>query len=241
MRCGDGAPVIFAEGLQSASLALLLYPGFCILCVVILIRRVRRQYRERQSPLPSSQDSNKPSHATRPKVMDEEKALPVDESILTVPPLPSACDVLQPLSHMTPLPSSGYIASLRKQAPLGEDGQLLSHEEHTFPPPYDFYRYHSSPGKQSEQSPSSLRPGESQRKEIPEPVEGGIDTHPSTPKHQRFGSSSESHGPGSPSSPGSADTQSIQSVQRLSETSQLMHDVDSVGMRTWKRLTVEYR
>ncbi|KAL6230940.1 hypothetical protein BDW75DRAFT_234031 [Aspergillus navahoensis] len=90
----------------------IVYPIVCIICALVLARRIRRRQRTKyilprgqmdtpsekhggkQSPGPSHLDLSYSTHVTYHRA-----------------PLPSACDILQPLSHSTPLPSSGYLAA----------------------------------------------------------------------------------------------------------------------------------
>ncbi|GIK04587.1 hypothetical protein Aspvir_008670 [Aspergillus viridinutans] len=110
------------------------YPALLVICIVGLVRLIRRR-QQGQYALPMSEmDSQSP----RQKKYDcEEQTKERQQTTLSSEalsrrtyPLPSACDILQPLSHLAPLPSSGYLASIlgcqpsRSQLASEEDGQL---------------------------------------------------------------------------------------------------------------------
>ncbi|KAL4999115.1 hypothetical protein BDV10DRAFT_193786 [Aspergillus recurvatus] len=94
----------------------IVYPLICIICALVLAQRIRRRQRTKyilprgqmdtpsekhggeQSPGPSNLDLSYSTYVTHHRM-----------------PLPSACDILQPLSHSTLLPSSGYLAAALRE------------------------------------------------------------------------------------------------------------------------------
>ncbi|OGM48553.1 hypothetical protein ABOM_002400 [Aspergillus bombycis] len=94
----------------------------CILCVLLLVQRIRRRHLGRYAPLERQMDPRRFSFGEKERRGgDEELAglvghgvpyYPADPSTYGVAGLPSACDILLPLSRSTHLPSSGYLAAV---------------------------------------------------------------------------------------------------------------------------------
>ncbi|KAL2869277.1 uncharacterized protein BJX67DRAFT_23885 [Aspergillus lucknowensis] len=146
-------------------------------------------------------------------------------------PPPSARDILQPLSHSSPLPPSGHLAAVLRQKRRSTTGQ------------------HSQQENPNIWSPSSPRPSSEDRSS----VESRTDRHRSSPPSgiessptqaddlsqatspQTGRGAEEGHGFSDP--PCSSETKS---VQKRSREIQFLHDVDEEGVRTWKRCVIEY-
>ncbi|KAK9556470.1 hypothetical protein V6Z96_003009 [Aspergillus fumigatus] len=139
---GDNAHLAMSPGdpcwaipkvLQAHSIGII-YPALLMTCIVGLARLIRRR-RQGQCGLPMSKMD---THFTRQEKYDrEQQTKELQQSTLSSDapshrsfPLPSACDILQPLSQLAPLPSSGYLASIlgcqpsRGKLASEEDGQL---------------------------------------------------------------------------------------------------------------------
>ncbi|PTU23144.1 hypothetical protein P175DRAFT_0491539 [Aspergillus ochraceoroseus IBT 24754] len=153
------------------------------------------------------------------------------------PPLPSACDILQPLSLYSPLPSSGYLAAVLArerrlrmdqdyqqgdQLNTNPDTKCSSGHRPAYTPSVAFGVNHSRQN-------SSSGPGSSSTEQSEEPLQA---TSPPT-----GGWTVEGQGLGPPSSPLSGE---IQSVQRHNHGVEFLHEVDEEGVRTWRRWVVEY-
>ncbi|KAJ9371009.1 hypothetical protein DTO282F9_3846 [Paecilomyces variotii] len=145
-------------------------------------------------------------------------------------PLPSASDILQPLSQMyqeSNIPSSGEVAALSRgvneehracaKEPangLGTDGGSRSSK--SGPEPL-LYTTEVDGAKTSEQNASSATVSS---------------VSPLAESSAEQTSSAQTH---------DADTEHRQSIQKRSETVQVMREVDSDGERTFIRRIVEYR
>ncbi|KAL1983849.1 hypothetical protein VTN96DRAFT_9850 [Rasamsonia emersonii] len=104
--------------------AWILYPGLLVTLFVSLAASVRHQVhiqdREDRDRIISESASSSENQHAKDTCRDEEAAR--DESASPpLPPLPalgpplSACDILRPLSHLAPAPTSGLVASLARQ------------------------------------------------------------------------------------------------------------------------------
>ncbi|KAG2415231.1 hypothetical protein HFD88_006422 [Aspergillus terreus] len=99
------------------------FPIACVLCIAILVQRIRRRVRGgRFTPTAAPK---RQMHPNPPNYGGKERAdlavvgrgpstdaHPPSSPRDGLPSLPSACDILQPLSQLTPLPSSGYLAAV---------------------------------------------------------------------------------------------------------------------------------
>ncbi|OJJ35182.1 hypothetical protein ASPWEDRAFT_497760 [Aspergillus wentii DTO 134E9] len=216
--------------LQESSLLApgLLYPAFCITCVLVFFYRIKRQRREWYRPpgrqmdsksLPPGKSSGKQPAATAGQHMST-------SGNVTASPFPSACDVLRPLSQTTSLPSSGHVAATvlgqknHDQAqPPRPTGTLPAAHSHSLS------NQSSSTGSEATRRPSDSSEGSGDESRQ-HPV--SLSAAASQPIEE-----SQRPAPGTPDS-------NRRPVQKNNETTQNLYDVDTDGVRTWKRLIVEY-
>lgn len=112
-----------------ASSAQILYVALILICLLLLVQRFRSQLNIRgQRANPSGQQTmgsreppvEKPNgdKTAGTEGTDQHTQQEVRHQLMSsrgVAPLPSARDILQPLSHCTPLPSSGHLAEILSQ------------------------------------------------------------------------------------------------------------------------------
>ncbi|PLN77549.1 hypothetical protein BDW42DRAFT_176626 [Aspergillus taichungensis] len=236
----------------------ILYPALCVIGIVLLARRIRH-HRQRKYQLPERrQESLRPlspaeksggdmsagQGAAAPCIRDpSHNALTTTAATSS---FPSACDILQPLSQLTPLPSSGHLAAILGRAkrqehpanekpgggPGGESGASAGpSSDHSRPSTSETQASDLSGGGSDQSSYSGI--GDSLPPMAPTPTEwrpvGSLAGNYSSHDGYFDGSelSGESAGPQPP-------------VQKSRQVVQLLHDADEEGVRTWRRLMVEY-
>lgn len=233
----------------------ILYPILCLICLLILVQRIRRRRGwfarfGRQMDSRKSLPERPGGKETAGTAVGQESKSNRDISHNVVAPLPSASDVLQPLYHCTPLPSSGHLAAV-----LSQERQAAGNRP-SLTKPETPKESSSSPGSistrtvpsgQVHASESYGQPCQSANEEAnTSPNHAGLS--PSTsgapvmnPQQQNTstGISTASHG--QPPIPNASGSGVVQSVQRHSDTTHHLYDVDEQGVRTWKRQVVEYR
>ncbi|KAF7597598.1 hypothetical protein BBP40_000076 [Aspergillus hancockii] len=214
----------------------------CTLCILALVQRIRRRQLGKYARLERQMDPRSFSFSPNEKRGGEQPADVVGRGIPYYPGedpssssygvagLPSACDILLPLSHSTQLPSSGYLAAV-----LGREQDSRATQVYQQPQP------------PCVGGPSELDPRDTSR-----PSTAGTDT--------RRSSSSGSGGDGllpseeSRSYIEAADRSAVDaqefsgmsalgeacSVQKRSQVVQHLFDVDGEGVRTYRRMMVEY-
>lgn len=228
MRCGNDHLTIAED--SRGLLFGIIYPAIGITCVFVLVRRIRRQQRRKyvhlggQMDTPSGKSGGKePSSATSvgtscPNHTSHDPA-----------PLPSACDILQPLSLLSPLPPSGYLAAVLNEERRKRVEQPYQVENERVQPM-------SPPCTNSEDSASMVV-----RTDCDPPSR--FDDSPTQTDDSSLATfvparrSAEDDDQGSPSSPDSCE---FQSVQKRSQHVEFLRDVDEEGVRTWRRWVIEY-
>ncbi|KAL5364054.1 hypothetical protein BJX96DRAFT_128565 [Aspergillus floccosus] len=241
------------------------FPIACVLCIAILVQRIRRRARGgRFTPAaPKRQmDPNPPNYGGKERAdlmvgRDPSRDTHPPSSRDGLPPLPSACDILQPLSHLTPLPSSGYLAAVLGRerrarattttttaaaapACLAATGDVLGPVD---PPPHA----NGVPGRGgggarsiepawSDQTLTLSGPASPQRSGLSDESCAELDdpqSIPFSPTGWRRDDLPELgvgvSGAGEP-----------QPVQKRSQTVQHLYGVDEEGARAWRRLMMEY-
>ncbi|KAL4806699.1 hypothetical protein BDV18DRAFT_159868 [Aspergillus unguis] len=144
-------------------------------------------------------------------------------------PLPSACDILQPLSHSSPLPPSGYLAAILGDGRNKRTSQAYQHKHECIQPTSSFS---SSPGNSA---PVTLQVGCKPPSEGENSPTQSDDSSQATPPPTRRTSEVDDR-----ESPSSSGHSKARSVQKRSQEVQFLHDVDEDGIRTWRRWVVEY-
>ncbi|KAI9372589.1 hypothetical protein BJX61DRAFT_533812 [Aspergillus egyptiacus] len=203
----------------------ILYSAVCITCIIVLAwRNSRRQRRRRmfkgQMDLPSEKGGGEQSPgATSPKILS------ATHKFYGLAPLPSACDVLQPLSRVSQLPPSGYLA-----AALGRERE--NRMEQTYQHEGQRVQLTSSP-RSGHESPLMASPTDHRH---------GVPLFGTESSPTRTEDSSQAMSPLNAadlndeqdisSSPNSGD---FQSIQKRSQGVHFLHDVDENGFRTWRR------
>ncbi|KAL4934110.1 uncharacterized protein BDV17DRAFT_278472 [Aspergillus undulatus] len=201
----------------------IIYPVICIICAFFLVRRIRHRQRTRYT-LSEGQmktQSEKSGGKQTSGATNEGFAHPMDATHYRAH-LPSACDILRPLSHSSSLPPSGYLAAVLTQE-RRNPRQYQHDNEHVRPT--------SSSGTNSLESASVAW-----RTDLNQP--SGIESSPT----QTDDSSQATSPLISPSAdgfdrelPSSPDSGEAQSVQKRSQQVQFLRDVDEEGVRTWRR------
>lgn len=164
-----------------------------------------------------------------------------------------ACDILQPLSHLAPIRASGHVAALVREAagaggkaspsptsdpeglPCGREEGAENHPPvPPRPPP-------PSPPPPQQQTSSDYRAGSVDLQRPCHPMENSSSSYPPASGHAyqdyRHYAADVVMGSGT-SSPPAADE--MQSVQKRSETALHCREVDTEGVRFWRRLIIEY-
>ncbi|KAL4900932.1 hypothetical protein BDW74DRAFT_88870 [Aspergillus multicolor] len=206
------------------------YPIICIICALVLARRIRRRQRTKymlprrqmdtpsekhggeQSPGPSIPDPFYSTHATHNRA-----------------PLPSACDILRPLSHVSSLPPSGYLAAaLSKERKCGVEQDSQFENGYSQPTSSDCTTSDDSAlvAERTDLNPSSGTESSST---------ATYDSSRATSHPTRQGADVADREHPSPLDPGEA-----RSIQRRSEHVEFLCDVDEEGARTWRRWVIEY-
>ncbi|KAF7125553.1 hypothetical protein CNMCM5793_001813 [Aspergillus hiratsukae] len=245
MSPGDNYWVI-PQGLQSHSFGVV-YPALSVICIVGLARLIRRRRQgqyvlhtsemDPETPRQEKYDCEQQTHERPPSTLSSE--VPSQRTF----PLPSACDILQPLSHLAPLPSSGYLASIlrcqpsRSKLASEEDGQL---QESSALAGSKFRAV--SEGSVSDCDES--RPASSDEKAgLAGPFASTGSKTENEDQHRDEAStvpaawSAGSHRQEVYELPGSEE---LQSAQRRKQTVVFPQVVDAEGTRSWKRVIVEY-
>lgn len=221
MSCGSGYWAI--PGDLHALLFGIIYPAFSVICIVVLARTIRRR---RQGRYALSQKQMDSQTSKLEKHGLEEQTSDLSRVAL---PLPSACDILQPLSHLTPLPPSGHLVSMLGCEPVrikvaSEDPGVMSdwnisHRDNNRPATSDTDDSHVGPFVASQ-----FQGGLAEQQQIEPPAV------PAT-------CSTENHGGEVFELPGSDEPPTI---QRRNQTVQFPQVADADGTRSWKRLIMEY-
>lgn len=215
------------------------FPVACVFAILALVQRIRRRQQGRyvlpekqmdpQPPLPDRSGGKAPVG----------QGVPYPQSPThDVNGLPSACDILQPLSQLAPLPSSGYLAAMLGREGSDKDKQSYPQD----PSSQSSAAYMVSPSASSGDSrPTTSYTNDSHRSGS---FSEGSDA-------SRRGSEDPQHIALSPTgwrtegnpedSGGLSDLNRAQPVQKRSQVIQQLYDVDGEGVRTWRRLMVEYR
>ena len=244
----------------------ILYPALCVIGIVLLARRIRYS-RQRKYQLPERrQDSLRPSSpaeksggdmsagqgAAAPCIRDPSHNVVTTTAAAAAAAaatssFPSACDILQPLSQLTPLPSSGHLAAILDRAkrqensanekpasgPGGDSGASAGPSSDYSRPSTSETQASDLSGGGSDQSSYSgtrdLLPPMAPTPTEWRPVESLAGYHSSS--HDGYFDGSKLSGePAGPRPP----------VQESRHVVQLLHDADEEGVRTWTRLMVEY-
>jgi hypothetical protein len=272
----DNRPNPLNQHQHQISPSFLFYSALCIVCILVSFRHIkahRSRHRrgvhckslppERQTMASSSQAGGEPGQL--------EKGQPVSDSPRPIHHRhPSACDILQPLSHLVPVPASGHVAAAVAAGAAERQGASTtaspSASPNLPPPP-------PPPGQGSQQSsredaePNSAGAIDHHRPHCCHPVENPSSTNPPSSSS----SSSHTHNPAGPvpcpcipavgasgpgvavhsTRPAEAFCRPIQpqqnpipgqaeNVAKRTETVQVCRDVDAEGIRSWRRLIVEY-
>ncbi|KAL4869803.1 hypothetical protein BDV12DRAFT_72781 [Aspergillus spectabilis] len=230
MRCWNDCSAIFED--SRALLFGIIYPAICIICALVIAQRIRRgQQRkymqlERQMDTPSEKGGGEESSGATNADISYPTHIIYDRASL-----PSAYEILQPLSHSSPLPPSGYLATVLRQERSQKIEQAKQQENRSIQPS-------SSSGYGSgDSAPVNLRTHHSQRD-----PSSGIQVPPTqSDDSSQAASFSSTRGEGdSHGLASSPDSGEIQPVQKRSQQVQFLRDVDEDGVRTWRRWVVEY-
>ncbi|KAJ0426655.1 hypothetical protein BJY00DRAFT_272650 [Aspergillus carlsbadensis] len=212
----------------------LVYAIACIVCILVLVQRIRRRQRRRRLLLEGQMDSPFEKFSGEESSGATGARLPsLTHGLYDVrASLPSACDILQPLSKSSPLPPSGYLATVLGQERRNRLEQAYEQENRNVRP--------SGSPLPSPDDPSSLASPANLGHGNPP---SGIEISPTQAEHSSQATSppiergAEMEDQGLPSSPGLRETQS---VQKRSQQVHVLHDVDDEGVRTFRRWVIEY-
>ncbi|CBF89058.1 uncharacterized protein ANIA_00650 [Aspergillus nidulans FGSC A4] len=224
MRSENDHPNLFKD--SGNSRLGIVYPIICIICALLLARRIRHRQRTKyilprgQMDTPSEKHGGKQS----PGLSDPELSYSTRDIHHRLP-LPSACDILHPLSHSTSLPSSGYLAAV-----------LIEDRKQKMDQAYQLEGECTSPT-----SPDCTTVGESALVGLrtdcnllsgtvnpPTPTDDSSQAT-SLPTRRSTDVADRQH-------PNSLDFGASWSVQKRGEHVEFLRDVDEEGARTWRRL-----
>ncbi|PWY94832.1 hypothetical protein BO94DRAFT_531773 [Aspergillus sclerotioniger CBS 115572] len=163
-----------------------------------------------------------------------------DPASHSVGPFPSACDILHPLSHSSPLPSSGYLAAVLARERINWTKQSYPPEDHLVPS--SLGRAASAPGQ--DRHPAAPTAAMDDRLGDPSFEEGlahGAIVVSDPPRQTGSLAPAQwharSHEQGVPSI---ANLIGPQPSQKCGYAVQFLHDEDEEGERSWRRLMIEY-
>lgn len=251
MNC-EGNDFIISQELPVTSTQLL-YPVLCLICILLFVQRIkhrrswpalsRRQMHSQKSLPETPPGGNKEKTTGTAAAVDQQQQTmsnspSKDLSCDVRAPLPSACDILQPLSQYTPLPSSGHLAAMLSQERQGGNRPSLTMEPET---PMEsscpeFSSTHAAPGGSIHASGLHQR---ADQEAVRSPNKGFSLESPQSsaflpPSSRLTGISLSGIGHLGPES------NMVYTVQKRSETVQHLRGADEIGVRTWRRLVVEY-
>ncbi|KAL4915915.1 hypothetical protein BDW62DRAFT_212348 [Aspergillus aurantiobrunneus] len=224
MRCGNDDSNIFRD--SGGQLVGIIYPAICIICAFVLARRIRRR-QQRKYTLPGGK-MDTPSEKSGGEQLSSAANAEISYPAHTThdgAPLPSACDILLPLSHSSPLPSSGYLAAVLSEERRNRMEQTYQHEKE------GIQSTSSSCTSSGDFASVELRTDSNPPSGIESsPTQSDDSSQATSPSTRR---SAEGDDRGLPSVPDSGE---IQPVQKRSQQVQFLRDVDEEGVRTWRRL-----
>ncbi|PYH98590.1 hypothetical protein BO71DRAFT_42032 [Aspergillus ellipticus CBS 707.79] len=257
MRCANHETAI-PKDIQILSLGIL-YLAACIICLLVLVQRIRRrQYRHYSYAPLERRMMDSPSSPSEKRIVGEIGSggagggeEPTDDAAVgqgygrgvashSVGPFPSACDILQPLSHLSPLPSSGYLAAVLARERISWAKQSYPREDQLVPSSLGEADSAASPGQDHRQPAPTTMMDNSVGDSSPEGRSRG-DIGRNAPQVIGCTSPAGWH-PGSPEQgvPSIANLIGAQPSQKCGYAVQSLHDVDEEGVRTWRRLMIEY-
>lgn len=215
------------------------FPAACIIGILVLVRRLRRRRPGRyilpekqmdpQPPLPDRSGGKAP--------VGQGVSSPKDPSHDTTR-LPSACDILQPLSQLAPLPSSGYLAAMLGRERGPKDKQSFAQDQ-SFP---SSAAYMASPSASfGDSRPTTSHTSDSYRSGSLSEGSDASRRGSEDPQHITLSPTGWRTEDNSEEIEGLAGLDRSQAVQKRSQVAQQLYDVDEEGVRTWRRLMVEYR
>ncbi|KAL4743333.1 hypothetical protein BDV11DRAFT_202050 [Aspergillus similis] len=206
----------------------IIYPIICIICAFMLARRIRHRQRTKYI-LPRGQmdtPSEKHGGEQSPGPSDPELSYSTRDIHHRVP-LPSACDILRPLSHSTSLPSSGYLAAALSEERRQRMDQAYQLESKCIAPI----------------NPDCTTDGDSAL--VPLRTDCNLPSGTINPPTPTDDSSQATSLPTRRSAdvadrqhPNSLNSGASQSVQKRGEHVEFLRDVDEEGARTWRRVYV---
>ncbi|KAL4795440.1 hypothetical protein BDV19DRAFT_170808 [Aspergillus venezuelensis] len=204
----------------------IIYPAICIICALFLVWRIRNRQRARYTLLGPQMDApSEKGGGDQPSGATSEGFSHLTNTAHNFAPLPSACDILQPLSHSWPLPPSGYLATVLSERRRNDSQPQRSNElaQPTTPrtPPW----------------PSTITRRTDRRPPLGNESSPTQTDYLSPATSPPIGRNAEEDDRGLPRSPESGE---LQSVQKRSEQVQLLHEADEQGVRTWRRWVIEY-
>ncbi|GFF30208.1 hypothetical protein IFM46972_02855 [Aspergillus udagawae] len=224
-----------------------IYPALLVICIVGLVRLIRRRPQGQYALPMSEMDSQSPrqkKYDCEQQTKERQQSTVSSEALShRTYALPSACDILQPLSHLAPLPSSGYLASIllcqssRSKLASEEDGQLqqssaLAGSESTAVSEGNVSNRDECRPATSDKnaglvgsfaSASSKIEIEDQRRDEASTVPAAWSVETDRQEVYELPGSEELH-----------------PTQRRNQTVQFPQVVDAEGTRSWKRVIVEY-
>ena len=261
----------------------LLCSALCIVSILVSFRQIKR-YRSRRyhrgirshcAPLPPEEQTmaSPDEMASRKHLQPEGQVVSKDahdphssnqSQQIQVPSPTQACDILLPLSHFVPVPASGHVAALAREAARGggKPSPMLKSNLECLPFAPEQGKANHPPVPLPPQQTSSDYSAESVDPQPHcHPIENSSPSRPlvSSNSHQAHHQSpfdvvggSGASGTGVAMQPGPAEghhpvprlsspgANEMQSVQKRSETVHFCREVDAEGIRFWRRLIVEY-
>lgn len=261
----EEAKKLFIQELPVSS-SQILYPALSLICLLLLVQRMKNRrgrfalVLRRRMPMnsektlpgrPGGKDKEE-SQTAGAAVGHQQQSMsnPRDLSHHVAAPLPSACGILQPLSQRTQLPPSGHLASVLSRERCGEHPSLsLASSESPMESTPRSISTHTVSGGQVNVGGShrSLYQSEGEEANNSPNHEGFSPSTSGAPVMSMQANSSLPPSTGSSTAshrrsftPDASGSNNAVQAQKRSETVQHLQDVDEHGVRTWKRLVVEY-
>ncbi|PYH48411.1 uncharacterized protein BP01DRAFT_353560 [Aspergillus saccharolyticus JOP 1030-1] len=241
MRC-ENVKTAIPKKIEIVSLGII-YSAACIACVLLLLQRIRRrrlryaQLARQMDPLSSSLEKGGGEGPASPgrqgyRVAYQDLTDPIGPNISSS--FPSACDVLQPLSHFSELPSSGHLAA------------ILTRERSSWTrPPYPLEEPALSVSGDADMKvtaiSSTCQDGDF-GSSISERVNGGSIDSSAPPRTglSPVGWRTTSHSQEPPAPKVAESSSGPHTARKSGHAVQYMREEDEEGVRSWKRVVVEY-
>ncbi|KAL4750950.1 hypothetical protein BDW72DRAFT_203451 [Aspergillus terricola var. indicus] len=224
MRSEHDQPNLFKD--SGNSRLGIVYPIICIICAFMLARRIRHRQRTKYILPRGQMDTPSEKHGGKQSPGPTDSGLSYSTRDIHHPvPLLSACDILQPLSHSTPLPSSGYLAAALSEERRQKMDQAYQLESECISPINPDCTTVGDSALAALRTDYNLLSG---TVNAPTPTDDSSQAT-SLPTRRSADVADQRH-------PNSLHSGASRSVQKRGEHVEFLRDVDEEGARTWRRL-----